>query len=72
MAYSNPSAGLRREAGTTAATVANLTGTAGTADGAMADVGAAFSQGTLNDNFKELSVKVNAILTALRAAGIVT
>jgi hypothetical protein len=33
----------------------------GAADGTIVDVGAAFAQGTLNDNFKELSTKVNSL-----------
>lgn len=51
--------------------IADLVHTVGTADGTVADVGAAFSQGTLNDNFRELSTKVNAILAALRGANII-
>lgn len=35
--------------------VVNLTHAVGTADGTVADVGGAFNQGTLNDNFKELT-----------------
>jgi ABC-type amino acid transport substrate-binding protein len=50
--------------------VPDLTAASGTADGTVADVGAAFSQATLNDNFKELATKVNAILAALRASGV--
>lgn len=50
--------------------IADLTAASGTADGTVADVGAAFSQATLNDNFKELAVKINAINAALRAAGV--
>lgn len=44
--------------------------TTGTADGTVDDVGAAFSQATLNNNFKELVVKVNAILDNLQARGL--
>lgn len=51
--------------------IADLAHTVGTADGTVADVGAAFNQGTLNDNFRELSTKVNAILAALREANII-
>lgn len=53
------------------AAITDLTAASGTADGTVADVGAAFNQVTLNDNFKELAVKVNAILAALRANGII-
>jgi hypothetical protein len=34
----------------------------GTADGTIADVGAAFNQATLNNNFADLAAKVNALL----------
>jgi hypothetical protein len=54
------------------AAIADLVAATGTADGTVADVGGAFNQGTLNDNFKELSVKVNAILTALRLQKMLT
>ena len=51
--------------------VASLTdSTTGTADDTVADVGASFSQGVLNNNFADLTAKVNAILASLRAAGI--
>lgn len=51
--------------------VADLAGTTGTADGTLADVGASFSQTTLNNNFRDLSAKVNELLAALRKANIV-
>ena len=54
------------------AAITDLTHAVGTADGTVADVGAAFSQGTLNDNLKELSSKINAILAALRTAAIIS
>jgi hypothetical protein len=54
-------------------TVSDLTdSTTGTPGGTIADVGAAFSQTTLNDNFASLTAKVNAILDALQAAGMVS
>lgn len=71
MAYSDPSAGARRQTYATTA-VANLTHAVGTADGTVDDVGASFNQTTLNNNFKELSAKLNAILVELRKAGVVT
>lgn len=43
----------------------------GTADGTLADVTATHSQGILNDNFKELSARVNALAAVLRAAGLI-
>ncbi len=52
--------------------IANLTdGTTGTANDALTDVGAAFNQATLNNNFADVAAKINAILAALRANGIV-
>lgn len=69
MAYLNPGAGKARE-GKQAATVAALTATTGTADGTVADVGASFSQATLNNNFRDLSDKVNELIAALKAAGL--
>jgi uncharacterized tellurite resistance protein B-like protein len=56
---------------TPSAATADLTMTVGTADGTVADVGGAFAQGTLNDNFREMGTKINAILAALRAANII-
>lgn len=50
--------------------VADLAGTTGTADGTLADVGSSFNQGTLNNNFRDLSAKVNEILAALRKANV--
>lgn len=52
------------------ASIAALTEGPGTADGTVDDVGASFNQTALNNNFKELSGKVNAILAALGAVGI--
>jgi hypothetical protein len=43
--------------------VAEITdSTTGTADGTLADVGASFSQATLNNNFADLAAKLNAVL----------
>lgn len=53
------------------ANIAALTEGPGTADGALDDVGATFNQTTLNNNFKDLSGKVNAILAALGAVGFI-
>lgn len=58
--------------GTQATAIASLTdSTTGTANDTLTDVGGAFSQATLNNNFADLAAKVNAILAALRGAGIV-
>lgn len=69
--YLDAATGKRREAITPTA-VANLTGITGTADNALTDVGAAFNQATLNNNFADVATKLNALLTALRAAGVIT
>jgi hypothetical protein len=47
-----------------------LTAAFGTADGTIADVGAAFSQATLNNNFQDLATKVNSLRTVLRNYGL--
>lgn len=40
--------------------------TTGTADGTVGDVGGSFSQATLNNNFKELTVKINELSALLK------
>ena len=47
-----------------------LTVSVGTGSTTIADVGAAFSQSTLNNNFRSLADAFNNLLTALQAAGI--
>lgn len=71
MTYLDPAAGKRREQYTPVA-VTNLTEGPGTANGTVADVGATFNQTTLNDNFKDLSTKLNALLVECRKAGIIS
>lgn len=80
MAYLDPTAGAAREGGAELGTmlgaipvaaIVSLTAASGTADNTVADVGGSFNQTTLNNNFQDLATKVNAILTALRTAGIV-
>lgn len=44
-----------------------LTGASGTTGNAIVDVGASFSQTTLNNNFRALEDKVNAIIAALQS-----
>lgn len=44
--------------------------TTGTTDGTVSDVGAAFNQATLNNNFAELTVKYNELRTLLRNYGL--
>jgi hypothetical protein len=53
------------------AAITGATTSTGTADGVIADVGATHNQGILNDNFKELQVQIDAILTALRNVNII-
>jgi len=49
-----------------AAAFVDLTGTFGAVDGAIEDVGGAFNQGILNNNFNEVRTAINAILARLR------
>lgn len=53
------------------AAIVSLTAGSGTADNTVADVGGAFNQTTLNNNFADLAAKINAILAALRDANII-
>lgn len=48
-----------------------LTAAAGTPSTTVADVGAAFNQTTLNNNFRSLADQINLITNAMKAAGIV-
>jgi hypothetical protein len=47
-----------------------LTVTVGTAGNTVADVGGAFAQATLNNNFRVVADKINEVVTKLKAAGI--
>lgn len=73
MGYLNPEQGEIREGNIPpmdpAAPVADLVAATGTADGTVADVGTIFSQETLNNNFKDVSSKINELMASLRAAG---
>lgn len=53
-------------------TVAPITGQTGVAGNAISDVGGAFSQTTLNNNFRVLADKVNAIIAILQSNGTLT
>lgn len=56
-------------ASSTLATVSDLDGltaASGTAGSTISDVGASFTQATLNNNFRSLTAKVNTILALLR------
>lgn len=63
--------GVVKANGTQAAAIADLTHAVGTADGTVDDVGAAFNQATLNNNFREITDTLDAIQAALRGAGII-
>jgi hypothetical protein len=69
MGYANDKAGRLRRA-RQGAPVPTLTEGPGTADGVIADVGAGYDPAVLNDNFRELAAIVNALISSLRAAGI--
>lgn len=71
MGYLDPAAGKRR-ADYAEVAVADIVATVGTADGTLADVGASFNQTTLNNNFRDLADKLNALLAECRKAGIIT
>lgn len=49
-----------------------LTVSVGTPSSTISDVGAAFSQTTLNNNFRSLADKVNAIISVLQSNGTLT
>jgi hypothetical protein len=44
-----------------------LTGAFGSTSSAIVDVGASFSQTTLNNNFRALEDKINVVIAALKA-----
>jgi len=44
--------------------ITSLSVSVGTADATVADVGAAFSQSTLNNNFRDVADKINELITA--------
>ncbi|MFI6595009.1 hypothetical protein ACIBHX_02105 [Nonomuraea sp. NPDC050536] len=52
-----------------ASNVSSMTATSGTANDAVVDVGISYSQNTINDNFRDVVAKLNAILLALKNAG---
>ena len=58
--------------GAVQAATTSLTNANGTADNTIADVTATPTQTACNNNFRDLSDKVNAILVALRAAGLMS
>lgn len=55
------------------ATEADLvhTAVAGTTNGTLVDCTSSYSEAAVEENFKELAVKVNAILAKLRACGLI-
>lgn len=56
--------------GVKSAAITTLTAATGTPSDTIADVTGAFVQATLNNNFKSLADKINAINAAIKAAGI--
>lgn len=64
--------GLQQIAIVPAANAVALTSGAGTVSNATSDVGAAFSQATLNNNFASLVGKINELRSKMVAAGLMT
>lgn len=62
--------GLPGSSFTPAADVAVLTAASGTASLTVADVTTAFVQGTLNNNFKSIVTQLNAVISAMKTAGL--
>lgn len=60
----------RYETGVRVRGVTALTAATGTASDTIADVGASFTQATLNNNIKSLADKINELRAALVAAGV--
>lgn len=60
-----------KNAWATGPAITSLTHSVGTADDTVADVGGSFNQTTLNNDLRDLSAKINAILVALRDAGVI-
>jgi hypothetical protein len=50
--------------------VNNLTATSGGTDDTIVDVGASYNQATLNNNFRDVSAKINEIKNALNLLGL--
>jgi len=64
--------GVFKANGTQAAAVASLTdNSGGTANDTVEDVPAAYNEAALANNFADLTAKINAILSALRGAGVI-
>lgn len=60
-----------KNAWATSAAISDLVASVGTADGTVADATAAFDQTVTNNNNREFATKINAILVAMRNAGII-
>ena len=72
MAYLDPVAGSRRQP-VAAAAIPNLTdNSGGAADGILQAVSATPLQAEIRNNDADLAAKVNAILAALRSAGVIS
>jgi len=70
--YSSSKIGFYGAAPVVQAPVVALTSAFGTADNALADVGGAFNQTTLNNNFKDLQAKLEEVRAALDNLGLIS
>lgn len=71
MPYDNPDEGAFRESAKAATAIADLVdNSGGTADGTLAAVEATYTQATIRNNFADIVAKQNAMLAALRTAGL--
>ena len=66
----SPIIGFNGVAAVARQSLAALTVSVGTSDGVVADVGAAFNQATLNNNFRDLADKINQVRTLLVNVGL--
>lgn len=71
ISFGDPTIAGRYETGARVTGVIDLTTSVGTASDTIPDVGAAFTQATLNNINRSLAEKINQINAALRAAGII-
>jgi hypothetical protein len=53
------------------AAIADLAVSVGTGNDTVVDVGVAYDQATLNNNFRDLADKLNLVLAALRSANLI-
>jgi hypothetical protein len=70
--YSGSKIGFFGAAAVARGDVDELVVSVGTADGTVADVGGAFNQTTLNNNFRDIADKLNEVIDELQALGLIT